>query len=841
MTPPGNPKIWEAIEQRTGAIWSFRNQSLLVDWGESHPANFKDFNLNFYKRVIEIPGIFDLELKEKVEFPILQVRRVGKQSDPMISIMQDYLGFYCKQKKVSQPEIHFFREFEFSPKNWVRGQSLPNEIVDLFITALESLASLGSKSGIYLAGAEEIRVVRPGPMPRIQSRDNSWFRDSKKFFNGFSQFLGAQKSSLIEKNFLLEEFKPRSRTSFQKEKIEKGDKIYSTLGLEPNLSKTQLENLDAQVKVVDSPLNFLLSHPMRGDAYSSFEKFRYRLESFSGLADRALGIIQFRSPSPGPLVVEPLGPLLFSAPLFKWENEFQDWAKSETSGDFCLIAFGFWDTRNPIHLRRISGFYSAWKKNEETWGKDVFQLEAEQNPAATLASLWSGLDPSVGWEVRNWSENFEFFDYSSWRCRYQRVYFAKVPKNAFEKIKLASKDFNIPLFHLGSPSPKTPEEILFFDDNESKSSPFARVSRVELKKLFEAKHQFKVLEWMYPEMKSPTYGFDRVALFPDEYLKKVSVRDPVEPVWAKEVRQIASGENFRSLLLRGEGPSPVPGLRWANSTGVFAEAVGTREGWMGVEPRSAGVAAVESALRWLVSLGAHPSGGIAYLWTSNPDDFESTEEQSRSAQMMALLGAADALKSFGFKLVQWNLSGASFPQMKNEIFVGLRSKLPQNFATTFPGFRMVGEALFVVGPKPAFMDAGSRILSHVSRVISNHVSKVFYEDQLEICRILHEQILKGTITCIRPVSEAGLLATIGEMSLWGGMGAQIRPTLSTIDLFSGAPGRFIVGVLPQEAKKFEALIKSEWIAPVGTSGGEKIFGLGLDSFRKFRLGEEANE
>jgi hypothetical protein len=76
------------------------------------------------------------------------------------------------------------------------------------------------------------------------------------------------------------------------------------------------------------------------------------------------------------------------------------------------------------------------------------------------------------------------------------------------------------------------------------------------------------------------------------------------------------------------------------------------------------------------------------------------------------------------------------------------------------------------------------------------------------------------------------------MSLWGDMGAQIRPTVSTVELFSGSPGRFLIGVLPQEAKKFEASFKSELIVQVGTTGGEKIFGLTLQKLRESRLAEE---
>ncbi len=449
------------------------------------------------------------------------------------------------------------------------------------------------------------------------------------------------------------------------------------------------------------------------------------------------------------------------------------------------------------------------------------------------------MDSSLGWTVENSNDWSEFVDYQGWRCRYHRSFYFWIPKAKLTAFSEIAKKCRLNFWNLGFPDSKIPGEIQALEKGLLGAVTKAKwkLNMAPLRPLSLQTEITETLSWTYPELKSPTYGFDRASHFPDEYLQKVSVRDPLEAKWNAQVRQIYSGENFRSVILKGEGPHVVPALRWSSPQGTFAESLGTREGWMGVAPRGAGVAAVDSALRWLVSMGAHPSGGEATIWTSNPGDFENSEEESRSAQMLALLGALDALKSFGFKTIDWNFTGTSFPQMRNEIFVGLKARLPENFSTTFPGFRMVGEALFVVGPKPAFMDAGSRILNHVSRVISNHVSKIFYEDQLEICRILHEQILKGIVTCIRPVNEAGLLATLGEMGLWGGMGAQVRPSLSTIELFSGAPGRFVVGVLPQEAKKFESLVKSEWIAPVGITGGEKIMGLSLTKLKNFKMGE----
>jgi phosphoribosylformylglycinamidine (FGAM) synthase-like enzyme len=77
--------------------------------------------------------------------------------------------------------------------------------------------------------------------------------------------------------------------------------------------------------------------------------------------------------------------------------------------------------------------------------------------------------------------------------------------------------------------------------------------------------------------------------------------------------------------------------------------------------------------------------------------------------------------------------------------------------------------------------------------------------------------------------------SMAEMSIWGGIGIQLRPSLNAIELFSAAPGRLIVGVLPQEAKAFEARLKTEMCMPLGTTGGEKVLGMPLSELRLSRV------
>jgi phosphoribosylformylglycinamidine (FGAM) synthase-like enzyme len=174
-----------------------------------------------------------------------------------------------------------------------------------------------------------------------------------------------------------------------------------------------------------------------------------------------------------------------------------------------------------------------------------------------------------------------------------------------------------------------------------------------------------------------------------------------------------------------------------------------------------------------------------------------------------------------------------------ELFIKLQAPMSEFYPPPFPGFRMSGECLYVVGMKPTFMDCGSRVLSHLSRVESNHISPIDFKVFQELYTLMLEVQKKGWITSLRPVYEGGVAAALAEMMLWSRMGAQIRPGLTPIELFSAAPGRFVVGILPAEVSRFESMVKSEWLIPLGISGGEKLLGLTLERLQAARTGTRA--
>ncbi len=816
--PPGNPKIWEILSQKVGPFICRRRQSLLLEW-ETQPDQKILNSLDFHS-IFKMKGLFDVKVGDSNPHVVFQVKRKGRNGEPLVSLFTDWISL---QKIPQTPRVTLVREFVFNGVDAL-GNDIPFDPaqVPLWIQALESLAAMGAKSGIYFPESEEIRILKPGPWP---SSPPDWNLpvNAQTLGNFIDQSLKEGLWSFVRRSYKVGIHKPRSKTPYHSRNpklLDKTSQVQDHVALidEP-LSKTM------------GPLNLLVSHPIRSDGYSSLEKFRYRCESYASLVDAPLGLAVFRTPSSGPLMIEPLNSLPVKTEFLK--KSFVRILTEKPDADLALIGLVGFDSRNPIMWRRVQEFFIKITKNSNLRKCEHVEIwEGSQNWVPLLFSTLRSLGVS-GWSLDVKNGLNSWFKTNEQKCRFNQSIMFWCETSHVNDLQKIAQSQGLEIALLGSKK----ESIDGVEITNSGQQLFARAWATlgtELNVFLRTTE----IGFTEQDLKSPTYGFDRPAHFPDEYMVKASLRDSLEPKWNQEFHRIYSGKDFRSVLVRGEGSLVIPAFRWVEGSKIIAESWGGREGWLDVNPFESGRATVDSAIRWLVSMGAEPTEAIAKIWTPSPEDFDPSThaiDELKAQTLLAVEGILDACEAFQLCPRQWNFEGASNPSMKNELFVGLRKELPKKGVVTFPGFRMLGEVLFMVGPKPAFMDGGSRVLHHISRVFSNHVTILDYANQIELYRLVHSFLLKGIITCIRPINEAGLISTIGEMALWGGMGAQIRPTVSTIELFSGSPGRFLVGVLPQEAKKFESSFKGEQIIQVGVTGGEKIFGLPLQKLQESRL------
>jgi len=555
----------------------------------------------------------------------------------------------------------------------------------------------------------------------------------------------------------------------------------------------------------DGPVHFVVGLPRRPDSPNWSRSLRVECEKITSLLDRGSGFLTSRGFGTRLAWIERLssfplaqGPLPATAP----------------SPEHRLVFLGPWDSRNPIVERRLECFL--------------------RTDFDSLAPQMEVLEGSDSW-LRRLSElliDFKSFEVSeSGFCRLAEL---DVERIESQRIALvwAKESWVTGVKEAGFEA-----AILGRLDTEG-GGLRAADREIFLNELKALAHPPSEVAWNYPELRSPTYGYEKATLFPDRYIARIMSKDRLHFDWQEQLWSFAGGERLRSAPFRNPLCSSIDGFRWTDGGDLFAEAIGSVEAWSDVDPRAAGIAAVDAALRILVSLGARPHGGgeaMVYMTTPTLGAGSDAESVAQGSYLLAAQGICQALDGFGFRVRHFNGCGASLGVDRPEIRVVLRTKISESAPQIVPGFRMSGEPIYAVGPRPAFMDSGSLLLSHV-KVISNHLSKLAPSAQLGLYDLIWGLMEKGIVTSIRPVREGGLIQTVAEMSLWGGMGAQIRPNIPTIELFSGAPGRFVVGILPSEVKRFESMIKSELLTPLGTTGGDKILGLTLDRLHEARKG-----
>jgi hypothetical protein len=696
------------------------------------------------------------------------------------------------------------RRYEFL----INGDIVSEEKRESLEDSLRKVLTLGAKSGVYHPAVEETRLLGPGavpPWPRVGGHIDS----AAQLKDAIVEAVVSTRVSAMRRTYSVSEVKPREKSNAVTEiRNPLATVMRSDMSFDDSLNRGGF---------APSPLNFIVSLPKNPDRLSSVERFRSRCELVAALMDRPLGYVAFREESLHTMTFESLSPL----PLNHRSLE------TSPSAEQSLFMLGPWDARNAVMERRLEWITRAHNIEGRYRGEII---DGEQDWISTLVYGPSG---PQSWLFEE-SGVTALVQANLDRTRFHRVWFFWAADTALSPVYQMAAELKVPLHRIGrtrdnskilvAPGPKR-----WAVDVALSNISFNAIDR----------DRPRDVTWTYPDFKSPTYGFERVAQHPYEYLEKILKITPDRMEWVRESRLCASGDRFRSVLSRNSSCMPLAAYRWTDGKDLFVEAMGLKEGWMDVDPRAAGIASFDAALRGLVAMGAEPSGGVGYLWVAQPEDSENVTENSSkwAAYVLALEGACAWAKAFDFKLHYINGGGVGFPGSRNEVFVDLRSRIQAASQVMVPGFRMEGEILYVVGPRPAFMDAGSKILEHVNRIFSNHTSKLNPDLQLRLYKELHRLAQQGVVTSLRAVGEGGVAEALGEMALWSGKGAQIRPNIPIIELFSGAPGRLVVGVLPQEAKRFEALIPAEQLTPIGLVGGEKILGLPVAKLFESRQAE----
>lgn len=785
--PPGSSRVWEALQQGTGEI-KCRASTLVCVEHLSGTLNgaLSEESLG---RGLVFPGLQNVEAASHSGIR-LQIRKLGREPDALSLLVRERLEREHAGAKFS---VWSARQYEFEETGPVQA-------------ALTRLVELGLQSGLFHPSFEQARVLVadepiewPLPGAKVGDLKEAY---QKAYLEGYW--------SALHRNYRIQERRPRSEPDLKT--------LRNPLVEEFQTAKPGVDAPKAS-SVHGAPLHFVVGLPDPANAGASAALLREEIARFAALQDRGVGAVHLRA--------EPT-PLMTIAPLPRLPLNQRALSTAATEGAK-LFMLGPWDEGNPVLERRVEVFAREIGSDLLAQGELV---DGEQDLVLYFMRI---LAREPGWSVRS-EDAIELVARNSRKALGRRAWFfwGQLDPKVF-LARAAAR--GIPALWLGERRDTGRCEFLKAGANSSTDSFKISLLKSEPQDLVE-------VAWEYPEVKSPTYGYDKASVFPDQYLLKVTARSAPQKEWALQAPAFASAERFRSVITRRSEADAVSYLRWTDGQQVWAESVGTKSGWMDVDPKSAGAAAADAAIRGLLAAGAQPHGGAASVWTTQPLESrnEKIEDHARAwgAYILSLEGAFAYLKQFNHSLESIEGAGPSFARGSQEILVKLRGAVPTKVGALVPGFRMVGEVLYAIGPRPAFMDAGSRVLPHV-RVVSNHVAKLVPAVQAEIYQLIHELIMQGKVTCIRPIGEGGIMAALGEMALWGGIGAQIRPNLPVIELFSASPGRFVLGILPSEAKNVESRVKSELLTPLGTTGGEKILGLTLSRLFEERGAPEASE
>ncbi len=791
---PGDPRLWDVLNDSLGGIHVQLMNCLCLEWDEK-PDRIP--SLEEWTDWMSLEGNLGVSVSNQSETYTLQKRKRGFLSHPIESLVWDWMemqGYELPQR------LWLCEHYVIS----VHGD--PARVFD----SLRGLMALGSKSGIWDENTEECRLLSP-------NEELSWPYE----FEAEVQSLRLSPSKFLESinlnpNLLSSRFALTENTGRGTPAATVCESI-SELWQTVNPPKPKLPESKAKAPAGPEILNFLgpkhfiVGLPKNAQFERIGENLRAFIEEHAALSDRYPGVIRFREASSTILHLESFPETTSRL------NELNVVPQSGKAKRLFMIQP--WDARNPVMARRIENFLDA-APEELLANHTIFP-----GTLNWVQSFLHSIINASGWKIPETSA-MSLLAWNAMRVPTSSLFFFWSSLDV-EDVKSRVMEFGLRVQACGEATQSNAFVV------GEQTVPVVEISFEEIRNRF-AKSSLVTAQWVYKDQKSPTYGFEKAAVFPDRFLKRVSQSGVRTDIQKSISWNMSSNPAMRDHVMKNRSNQPITYMRWSDGEETYLDSIASVDGIAEYDPKALGEWTVDLALRGLICKGVDPAEPVfLQAWMGHPDATDQPSSSERyGAFYLANQGLKKAVEDFSM-----TFGGASFcgsysrsrPYVQ-ELVVRTRARLGSNLYNVFPGFRMAGETLYVLGPKPAFMDAGSRILPHF-RVVSNHVSKLNIEAQSELYARLHECIASGLVTVARPIGQGGLLGALLEMALWGSIGVLIKPGLSTIELFSGAPGRIVVGVLPQEAKRFEALFRSELIAAVGESSGDRIFGQPLSFYR----------
>ncbi len=786
---PGDMRLWGVLEKKNpqlkNVIAACRMQrcaQVAVRKEKSHELKALD-----WKGAFCFSGLHQVNLENAPSKGfVLLIRHKDVEKSSLETLLGEWLGSH----KINEANYWVGRAYVFS------------ESIEGLEMSLTGILGLGAKSQIFDPATEEWKIVNAG-------QSYLWPR-SKVSRVEIKDIVASMNMRLLELTESLGISNQKIAHPLYRARVieERSAREIPTRNLISNPLKDLLQVHASSRRTSNEQL--LNSGHLSGLVSFGHDLNHQNLSSVASLADRAVG-------------------QLFNDPVLKSHSHMELFthlpfhrAQASINTGF-LYALGPWNLSNLVQRRR---FEDVLQKLDDTLYNQTCFLDGHDDwftyfveEIIAKADGWSMTADSLEW----------LHHHNAKRDAQDCLCLVNIPDLPDELVGLFQK-WNLNIKKLGSVSKDGCFTVV---DAKGLS-----VQKIEIPKKKEAVFEFEedpvpqpvppTITWAYPDQKAPVYGFDKASMYPDQYVLK-SVAETSNETQSRKLMWLAGFHSSqKAALMRSSHTTATMDYIWDDGKRIWCRSIAEMNAWADIDPEAAGFAAVDLAYRRVICRGASLARCYVNISIQYPSLQQGSDNNSQEAAYLLMLnGISKALTDY-----QINFYGIHHIQMPGHeqgplrCYVQIHGERDAACSQLAPGFRMDGEVLYCVGPKPAFVDAGSTLLQY-TRVVSNHTTRLNGPLMAGIYNEVHQLMKQGQITSIRAVGAGGVAETLAKMALWGKVGAQIRPTIPVIELYSGAPGRFVIGVVPQATKQVEAKIKNEYLIPLGTVGGDKILSLQL--------------
>ncbi len=292
-------------------------------------------------------------------------------------------------------------------------------------------------------------------------------------------------------------------------------------------------------------------------------------------------------------------------------------------------------------------------------------------------------------------------------------------------------------------------------------------------------------------------------------------------------------EQYDSLVQGGTVLGPGMGdagvVRLPGSRRAVACSTDGNGRWCEIDPREGTRRVVAEAFRNVACVGARPLATTNCLNFGNP---ERPEIMWQFAESVAGLG--EACEALGVPVTGGNVSlynetrvGDGSQHIWPTPVVGILGLLEDATHAVGLAFRQSGDLVFLLGSDTRPGLAGSALQQHLDAPLGGRLAPVDLQMEANLGEVLHEAARDGLLHSAHDVGHGGLLATLAESCVAGGIGVTVSPE-EGVDarqvLFSESPGRVVVTV-PSAHVRTLARLCSDADVPmrdIGTVGGDVL-------------------